>query len=200
MERSFRFTKKERITQPQDFRRVMKSGRRHTSRNFILFILKNEKTFHRLGIVVKKEIGPATYRNRMKRYLREFFRLHKHQIKGSYDIILMAKKGCLFRGYQEAEKELKGLFIVWKREQPTSGLMKDSLFWSISINIHFQPFLGPAAVSLLPVRLMPRYPLNASESKRGLGSYSRGSSSAILSILVDTIQFPKLSKNIREEI
>ncbi len=112
MERSFRFTKKERITQPQDFRRVMKSGRRHTSRNFILFILKNEKTFHRLGIVVKKEIGPATYRNRMKRYLREFFRLHKHQIKGSYDIILMAKKGCLFRGYQEAEKELKGLFIV----------------------------------------------------------------------------------------
>jgi len=108
---SFRFTKKERITQPQDFRRVMKLGRRHASRDFILFIQKNENTFHRLGIVVKKEIGPATFRNRMKRYIREFFRLHKHQIKRSYDIILMVKKGCSFNRYQEAEGELRRLIL-----------------------------------------------------------------------------------------
>jgi ribonuclease P protein component len=48
----------------------------------------------------------------MKRYIREFFRLHKHQIKGSYDIILMVKKGCSFNRYQEAEEELKGLFVL----------------------------------------------------------------------------------------
>src|SRR4030042_439005 len=84
---SFRFTKKERIAHPQDFRRVKKSGRRLPSRNFILFIQKSQNTFHRLGIVVKKEIGPATFRNRMKRYIREFFRLHKHQINGSYNIL-----------------------------------------------------------------------------------------------------------------
>ena len=109
---SFSFTKKERITYPQDFRRVMKLGRRLSSRNFILFIKKNENLFHRLGIVVKKEIGPATFRNRMKRYIREFFRLHKHQIKGSYDIILMVKKGCSFNRYQEVEEELRGLFVL----------------------------------------------------------------------------------------
>jgi ribonuclease P protein component len=109
---SFRFTKKERIANPQDFRRVMKSGRRLPSRNFILFIQKSENTFHRLGIVVKKEIGPATFRNRMKRYIREFFRLHKHQINGSYDIILMVKKGCSVHRYQEAEEELRGLFVL----------------------------------------------------------------------------------------
>lgn len=112
MKGSFRFTKKERIANPQDFRRVMKLGKRHSSRNFILFIQKSENTFHRLGIVVKKEIGPAIFRNRMKRYIREFFRLHKHQIKGSYDIILMIKKGCSLNRYQEAEEELRGLFIL----------------------------------------------------------------------------------------
>jgi len=48
----------------------------------------------------------------MKRYIREFFRLHKHQIKGSYDIILMVKKGCSFNRYQEAEEELRGLFVL----------------------------------------------------------------------------------------
>ena len=109
---SFTFTKKERITEPRDFRRVMKLGRRHSSRSFILFIQKNEEGFHRLGIVVKKETGPAVFRNRMKRYIREFFRLHKHKIKGSYDFILMIKKGCSFDRYQEAEKELRGFLTL----------------------------------------------------------------------------------------
>jgi ribonuclease P protein component len=90
----------------------MKLGRRRTSLNFVVFIQKNENALHRLGIVVKKEIGQAAFRNRMKRYIREFFRLHKHQIRGSYDIILMIRKGCSFNRYQEAEEELKRLFIL----------------------------------------------------------------------------------------
>jgi len=109
---SFGFTKKERISQPQDFRAVMKFGKRVSSRSFILFIRKNENAFHRLGIVVKKEVGPATFRNRMKRYVREFFRFHKHRIEGAYDIILMIKKGCSLRAYREAEEELRRLFVL----------------------------------------------------------------------------------------
>ena len=109
---SFRFTKKERIAQPQDFRKVMRLGRRISSRSFTLFIKKNENAFNRLGIVVKKEIGPAAFRNRVKRYVREFFRLHKHKIKNSNDIILMVKKGCSLNRYQEAEEELRELFIL----------------------------------------------------------------------------------------
>jgi len=112
VEGSFRFKKNERIRQPQDFRRVMKLGRRNSSRNFILFIEKSEKKCHRLGIVVKKEIGPATFRNRMKRYVREFFRLHKRQIKGSYDIILMIRKGSSLNRYHEAAEELRRLFSL----------------------------------------------------------------------------------------
>ena len=112
MQGSFRFTKNGRIRQPQDFRRVMKLGRRTSSRNFILFIEESEKKCHRLVIVVKKEIGPATFRNRMKRYIREFFRLHKHQIKGSYDIILIIRKGSSLNRYHEAEDELRRLFSL----------------------------------------------------------------------------------------
>ena len=112
MRRRFRFTKRERITDPQDFRRVMKSGKRLPSRNFILFSQKNENQFHRLGIVVKKEVGLATYRNRAKRYLREFFRLHKEQIKGSFDLIFLVKKGCRIKTYREAEEELRGLLAL----------------------------------------------------------------------------------------
>jgi ribonuclease P protein component len=90
----------------------MKLGKRLQSKNLILFILRNENQFHRLGMIVKKETGPATYRNRIKRYFREFFRLHKHQISGSFDMILMAKKGCSVNRYRELEKELRGLVIL----------------------------------------------------------------------------------------
>jgi ribonuclease P protein component len=106
-----RFTKKERIHDPLEFRKVMRGGKRAQSEHFALFLRENGLGFHRLGVVVKKEIGPATYRNRIKRYFREFFRLHKAQRKGSFDIILLARKGNALRHYREAEEELKGLFL-----------------------------------------------------------------------------------------
>ncbi len=111
MKGSFRFTKKERIALPQDFRRVMKSGRRLASKHYTLFLQENERGFHRLGIVVKKEIGPATLRNRMKRYLREFFRLNKQLIKGSFDMVILVKKGRLPERYGETEEELRGVLL-----------------------------------------------------------------------------------------
>jgi ribonuclease P protein component len=106
-----RFTKKERIQDPLEFRKVMRGGKRVQSKHFALFLQENKAGFHRLGVVVKKEIGPATYRNRIKRYFREFFRLHKAQRKGFFDIILLARKGDVLRHYREAEEELKRLFL-----------------------------------------------------------------------------------------
>ncbi len=103
----FRFTKKERIFLPQDFKRVMKSGRRLHSKHFILFLKENGRGFHRLGIVAKKEIGPASLRNRLKRHLREFFRLNKGNIQGSYDIIILIKQGTLLGPYRKTDEELR---------------------------------------------------------------------------------------------
>jgi len=91
---------------------VMNLGKRLRSKNLVLFIHENRSGFHRLGMVIKKEIGSATYRNRMKRYFREFFRLHKHQIEGSFDMIIMVRKGCDLSRYGEAEEELKRLLTV----------------------------------------------------------------------------------------
>jgi ribonuclease P protein component len=109
---SFRFRRKERITNPQDFKRVMKTGRKLHTKNFILFVKENGQQFHRLGVVVSKEVGPAAYRNRIKRVCREFFRFHKHQIKGALDIIILAKRECLLKKYVDAKGELGGILGV----------------------------------------------------------------------------------------
>ncbi len=84
----------------------MKSGRRVNTKNYTLFIKRNDKGFNRLGIIIKKEVGQATLRNRIKRYLREFFRLNKHKIDGPLDILILVKKGTSPKTYWEVEEEI----------------------------------------------------------------------------------------------
>jgi ribonuclease P protein component len=69
-------------------------------------VKENGQQFQRLGVVVSKEVGPAAYRNRIKRVCREFFRLHKDKIKGGFDIIVLAKRECLLKKYVDAKQEL----------------------------------------------------------------------------------------------
>jgi ribonuclease P protein component len=110
--RVFRFKQEVKISDPQDFKKVMRFGKKLPSKNFILFTKRNDKQVHRLGIVVSKEVGKATYRNRVKRLLREFFRLNKHRMDGALDMVILVRKGCALNRYVEAEEELRRLFAL----------------------------------------------------------------------------------------
>jgi len=94
----YRISRKERIAESEDFKRVMRFGKRVSSRNLRVCVKENAAGVNRFGVVVRKEVGGAAYRNRVKRFCREFFRLHKHEISGSVDMIFIAKKTCSWRG------------------------------------------------------------------------------------------------------
>ena len=109
---SFKFPKRERLTHPQEFRSVMKFGKKIPSRNIILFFKENNSQVHRLGLVVSREVGSAAYRNRIKRFAREFFRHHKHRIRGTLDMVILVRKNCTLQSYRETEEELGRLLGI----------------------------------------------------------------------------------------
>lgn len=111
------------IKENKDFVRVYR--RKHTSvdRIIVMYITMNKLTHCRLGLSVSKKIGNAVVRNKIKRQLREIFRLHMDNLKPSYDIVIVARKRSVNATYQEIEKSFlkhcRQLNIVGHKEEVT---------------------------------------------------------------------------------
>lgn len=90
--RFFSFTKADRILKRDEFLRLSRLGKTFHNRYFIVTFSPGQSERTRLGVTVTKKVGQAATRNRIKRFLREYFRLNKHNITGSWDINIIAKK------------------------------------------------------------------------------------------------------------
>jgi ribonuclease P protein component len=105
------FGKHERIHKRKDFLTLYEHGFRRHSKHFTVIERRNEEGLRRLGITVTKKVGIAVQRNRIKRLLREFFRLHKTGISSSLDIVIIAKKDAHSLTYQGVCRELEILLV-----------------------------------------------------------------------------------------
>jgi ribonuclease P protein component len=64
---------------------------------------------HRLGVSVSKEHGRAVRRNKIKRLLREAFRLARPRLPGQYDVILIPQKSTAKLRLSDLQIELEHL-------------------------------------------------------------------------------------------
>ncbi|MCX7981916.1 MAG: ribonuclease P protein component [Syntrophales bacterium] len=106
-----RFRKCERLTKRKDIARVFAEGRRSGSGYFKWIIAPNGIGKTRFGIITSRRIGGAVKRNRIKRLLREVFRLNKHHFPAGHDIIVIVKKPLPPLSYAEVEKALSDLYF-----------------------------------------------------------------------------------------
>jgi ribonuclease P protein component len=109
------FGKDERIRKKRDYLTLYQQGVRSHSRHFTVIAHRNPSGKRRLGLTVSKKVGNAVKRNRLKRLLREFFRLHKEQFPPTQDIVIMArwtkgaKGGMPIPSYRDLRLEMQGL-------------------------------------------------------------------------------------------
>jgi len=106
------FGKPERIIRSYEYKKVHKQGARYKDDLFALSILKNNMTNHRLGLSVGLTKVPlASKRHRIKRIIREFFRLNKMKLKnGPYDIVISIITAPPYKiNYSIFEKRLQAL-------------------------------------------------------------------------------------------
>ena len=74
-----------------EFDAVYRAGKRRTSSHFTVFLKANDQPESRFGFSIKRALGGAVVRNRIRRRLREIVRLHRQEIPAGWDIVIHPK-------------------------------------------------------------------------------------------------------------
>lgn len=104
----------ESLKKNSDFQLVFKNGKSKANRNFIMYILKNGSDKNFLGISVSKKVGNSVIRHRIKRLLKESYRLHENMFNSGLNIVIIARKGADELDYHQISRSLLHLMKLHK--------------------------------------------------------------------------------------
>ncbi len=88
----FCISKDQRLRRSEDFARLYAGGVRAGDTHLLIFGGVNPKGRSRFGLSVSKKHGNAVQRGRLKRLLREAFRLSQHELPTGLDMILIPRQ------------------------------------------------------------------------------------------------------------
>lgn len=98
--------KKYRLKKNMEFKKVYAQGKNYWNRNLILYVRKNGLDETRAGFTVSKKIGKAITRNKIRRRMKEIYRLNLKEIKPGYDLVFIPKKNIIDISYRELESAM----------------------------------------------------------------------------------------------
>jgi ribonuclease P protein component len=93
------FPREARLVRRGDFDAVYSAGKRRSSSHFTVFFRANQLPVSRFGFSIKKALGGAVVRNRMRRRMREIVRCHRMEIPTGWDIVIHPKSGVARSGF-----------------------------------------------------------------------------------------------------
>jgi ribonuclease P protein component len=95
-----------RLLRRTEYDAVYQSGRRKAGREFSVFFRPNGLELSRFGWSIKKALGGAVRRNRIRRRLREIVRLHRQEIASGWDIVIHPRSSAASADFSALAEEL----------------------------------------------------------------------------------------------
>jgi ribonuclease P protein component len=143
----------ERIRKSSEYRILSNCGARHYSNYFIIVSRENQNLRSRLGITVSKKVGKAVTRNRIKRIIREYFRVNRSILPVQLDINVIARKASATIGNDSLREKLGCLLnTMAKKSHPTAWWPNWHYYQFIFIKYSYRLFLDLHADLYRPVQ------------------------------------------------
>ena len=92
------------VKENYEFRRIYRKGKSAVSPQLVIYCQRNRRGHSRLGVSVSTKLGCAVVRNRVRRRLRELYRLHKAELLPGYDLIVVARVRAVETDYQKLDR------------------------------------------------------------------------------------------------
>lgn len=84
----------------------------------VLYARPNRQGINRVGITAGKKLGHAVVRNRVRRRLREVYRLNEDKFTAGWDIVVVARSRCIDADFQK----LTGAYLSLAKK---AGILKE---------------------------------------------------------------------------
>ena len=69
--------------------------------HLVLYARRNRTNTNRVGITVSKKLGKANVRNRVRRRLREVYRLNEEKFQTGWDIVIVARTRAIHAPFEK---------------------------------------------------------------------------------------------------
>ncbi len=94
-----------------EFQKIYRKGRYAVSNALVVYVQPNHLEINRLGITASKKYGISVKRNRIRRLIRECYRLFQEKLKQGYDFVIVARKTDCGEdpGFNQIYKEMRYL-------------------------------------------------------------------------------------------
>lgn len=88
------------------FRRLYAKGKSAAVPALAVYVRPNHSNRSRLGITVSTKVGKAVVRNKIRRRVREAYRIHESEMAPGWDMVVVARTRAAFCSYGELQRGL----------------------------------------------------------------------------------------------
>ena len=111
-----KWTKDHRLRKRWQFQEVQRRGSRKRASCFLVLYVPSSNNQSRIGITVSKKVGNAVVRNHIKRWMREAARKEFHNLRGFWDIVLIAFPQAKNSNFSAIQEELRSTFLFLSKK------------------------------------------------------------------------------------